>query len=105
MQAITHIAVTVVILYLRVGYEFKIDAIPVVSDLIIQDAHTIALPAMNTICRGYLIFRIGTNDIPFNGTRSGVLAENTKEIIFQPVIADSDVAGIKDMDCGNVIVT
>jgi hypothetical protein len=66
MQTIPYIACAGIVFYKGVGYEFKINAIPVAGDGIIDDLHTVALPAMDTIGRSDLVYRIGTKPVAFN---------------------------------------
>ena len=49
MKTITHIVMTIIILYKRIGDKLKIDAIPVAADIIIPNRNGIAFPGVNTV--------------------------------------------------------
>ena len=89
----------------RIGYEFKIDPVPVTADGIANDPHTIALPAMNAITALLLFFASSLKYIILNNTVEAVLSINPEKGILENIIFDDYISAFINFYATDVLQT
>lgn len=105
VEAVPQVIMTSIVHNIGVGHKFKIDAIAMATDLVVDDLHTVAFPAMDTIGGSKLGLGVGAERIATDQAIVGMLAVDAEKSIIQFIVADNNISGVGDPDCCDIIVT
>src|SRR6185312_10985551 len=86
MQAIPDIVIAVITADQRMGDEFKVDAVPVPRDVIVQYPHVVAMPAMDPIAQFDRLVCPRAQTVPLERTTVCLLTIQAKISVLQYIV-------------------